>query len=157
MVTLRATLVIFLMLLQSCYTILWGKIETCNVSITQVIITFSLSVLISFLSSLFFNFPGASAMGREVWKMKSLPAHSAACRKASATVQVRNIQQNCKGDWFKNKHSSILITPLLSCRKALCQTHWLSNHLVTSVVSTTAGTAHCPVTEKQVSVLLDLC
>lgn len=50
----------------------------------QVVITFSLSVLISFLSSLFFNFPGASAMGREVWKMKSLPAHSAACRKVSA-------------------------------------------------------------------------
>lgn len=63
----------------------------------QIIITFSLSVLISFLSSLFFNFPGASAMGREVWKMKSLPAHSAACRKVSAIIEVRNIYKNFKG------------------------------------------------------------
>lgn len=55
-------------------------------------------MLISFLSSLFFNFPGASAMGREVWKMKSLPAHSAACRKASAKAEVRNIYKNCKGN-----------------------------------------------------------
>lgn len=67
------------------------------VRIMQTIITFSLSVLISFLSSLFFNFPGASAMGREVWKMKSLPAHSAACRKASAITEVRKIYKNCKG------------------------------------------------------------
>lgn len=67
------------------------------VRIMQTIITFSLSVLISFLSSLFFNFPGASAMGREVWKMKSLPAHSAACRKVSAITEVRNIYKNYKG------------------------------------------------------------
>lgn len=43
--------------------------------------TFSLSVLINFLSSLFFSFPGASAMGREVWNRKSFPAHSAAWKR----------------------------------------------------------------------------
>lgn len=40
--------------------------------------TFSLSVLTSFLSSLFLSFPGASAVGKEEWKMKSFPGHSAA-------------------------------------------------------------------------------
>lgn len=43
--------------------------------------TFSLSVPISFLSSLFFSFPGASAMGSEVWNKNNLPAQSAACRR----------------------------------------------------------------------------
>jgi hypothetical protein len=33
-----------------------------------------LSVLTSFLSSRFFNFPGASAVGMEAWKMMELPA-----------------------------------------------------------------------------------
>jgi len=37
-------------------------------------------VLISFLSSLFFSLPGASAVGMEDWKMKSFPLHSAAWR-----------------------------------------------------------------------------
>lgn len=40
--------------------------------------TFSLSVLISFLSSLFLSFPGASAVGKEEWKMNSFPGQSAA-------------------------------------------------------------------------------
>lgn len=43
-------------------------------------LTFSLSVLTSFLSSLFFSLPGASAVGMDDWKMKSLPLHSAAWR-----------------------------------------------------------------------------
>lgn len=43
--------------------------------------TFSLSVPISFLSSLFFSFPGASAIGSEVWNTNNLPAQSAACRR----------------------------------------------------------------------------
>ena len=43
--------------------------------------TFSFSVLISFLSSLFFSFPGASAVGMDEWKMNSLPLHSAVWRK----------------------------------------------------------------------------
>ena len=44
------------------------------------LLTFSLSVLTSFLSSLFFSLPGASAVGMEEWKMKSFPLHSAAWR-----------------------------------------------------------------------------
>lgn len=35
-------------------------------------------MLTSFLSSLFFSFPGASAVGMDEWKMKSFPLHSAA-------------------------------------------------------------------------------
>lgn len=42
------------------------------------VLTFSFSVLTSFLSSLFFSLPGASAVGMDEWKMKSLPLHSAA-------------------------------------------------------------------------------
>lgn len=45
--------------------------EQCNV------LTFSFSVLTSFLSSLFFSLPGASAVGMEEWKMNSFPLHSA--------------------------------------------------------------------------------
>lgn len=45
----------------------------------QLAPTFSLSVLISFLSSLLRSFPGASAVGREEWKMSSFPGQSAAC------------------------------------------------------------------------------
>lgn len=86
----------------------------------QVIITFSLSVLISFLSSLFFNFPGASAMGREVWKMKSLPAHSAACRKENAIAQVRNIYKNYKQNY--DSRTSIQAFSSLYVRKALSDT-----------------------------------
>lgn len=44
------------------------------------LLTFSLSVLTSFLSSLLFSLPGASAVGMDEWKMKSFPLHSAACR-----------------------------------------------------------------------------
>lgn len=44
-------------------------------------LTFSLSVLTSFLSSLFFSLPGASAVGMEEWNMKSFPLHSAAWRR----------------------------------------------------------------------------
>jgi hypothetical protein len=40
---------------------------------------FSFSVPSSFLSSLFFNFPGASAIGNEEWKTNSFPGHSEAC------------------------------------------------------------------------------
>lgn len=96
------------------------------VQIMQTIITFSLSVLISFLSSLFFNFPGASAMGREVWKMKSLPAHSAACRKVSAITEVRNIYKNYKGscDSRTNIWAILLITLLMS--RWFYQTHRLT-------------------------------
>lgn len=36
----------------------------------------------SFLSSLFFSLPGASAVGMDDWKMKSFPLHSAAWRAA---------------------------------------------------------------------------
>lgn len=46
--------------------------------LAELTLTFSLSVPISFLSSLFFSFPGASAMGREVWNTNSFPAQSAA-------------------------------------------------------------------------------
>lgn len=42
-------------------------------------LTFSLSVFTSFLSSLGFSFPGASAVGSEEWKMNSFPGQSAAC------------------------------------------------------------------------------
>lgn len=42
------------------------------------VLTFSFSVLTSFLSSLFFSLPGASAVGMDEWKRKSLPLHSAA-------------------------------------------------------------------------------
>lgn len=55
--------------------------------------TFSLSVLISFLSSLFRSFPGASAVGREEWKMSSFPGQFAACKshgKASLREQKVN-------------------------------------------------------------------
>lgn len=42
------------------------------------VLTFSFSVLTTFLSSLFFSLPGASAVGMDEWKMKSFPLHSAA-------------------------------------------------------------------------------
>jgi len=48
---------------------------------------FSFSVPSSFLSSLFFNFPGASAIGNEEWNTNSFPGHSEAC------VQNCKIQQ----------------------------------------------------------------
>ena len=48
-----------------------------------IIITFSLSVPSSLRSSLFFSFPGASIVGREVWKIYSRPHRSADLRASS--------------------------------------------------------------------------
>lgn len=87
--------------------------------------------------------------------MKSLPAHSAACRKASAIAQVRTITKTVREtviqvQVFEHPHYFT----------SLCQEgyhiHRLSDHLVTSVVSNTGSTAYLSVTEKQASVLLDL-
>lgn len=47
--------------------------------LVQIYPTFSFSEPRSFLSSLFFNFPGASEMGRDEWKTNSLPEIPAAC------------------------------------------------------------------------------
>lgn len=64
-------------------------------------------------------------MGREVWKMKSLPAHSAACRKVSAITEVRNTYKNCKGSCdsrtFKQPHDSFNIRVTLPDTWAHCQ------------------------------------
>ena len=57
--------------------------------------TFSLSVPNNFLSSLFFNFPGASAMGRDEWKMISFPAIPA-CYKRNGKKEVKFVRLNEK-------------------------------------------------------------
>lgn len=69
-------------------------------------LTFSFSVPSSFLSSLFFSFPGASAMGSEVWNMYSFPLRSAdlsasspACMTGPSTVSVSRDSENISGIW----------------------------------------------------------
>lgn len=62
-----------------------GKIFLYNGGVQSQSHTFSLSVLINFLSSLFFSFPGASAIGKDVWNRNSFPAHSAAWGQRQAT------------------------------------------------------------------------
>ena len=52
--------------------------------------TFSFSEPSSFLSSLFFNLPGASAIGKDEWKTKSFPEIPAACEKTTLLVDKFN-------------------------------------------------------------------
>ena len=59
----------------------------------------SFSVPSSFLSSLFFNFPGASAIGNEEWNTNSFPGHSEAC------VQNCKIQQLLLDNTHAKKNS----------------------------------------------------
>lgn len=58
------------------------RIQIRGTTDIKKVLTFSLSVFTSFLSSLFFSLPGASAVGMDEWKMKSFPLHSAAWRAA---------------------------------------------------------------------------
>lgn len=69
----------------------WNQPAVLPVSkhISGLLLTFSLSVLTSFLSSRFFSLPGASAVGMEEWKMKSFPLHSAAWR-AEEVMRLRH-------------------------------------------------------------------
>lgn len=65
----------------------WIKICFKDLALNQIGIyhTFSLSVASNLRSSLFFSFPGASAIGNEEWNTKSFPATSAACEETTVT------------------------------------------------------------------------
>lgn len=53
-------------------------------------------MLTTFLSSRFFSLPGASAVGMEEWKMKSLPLHSAAWKgKSDEREQIAERKKKC--------------------------------------------------------------
>lgn len=72
------------------------------------LLTFSFSVPTSFLSSLFFSLPGASAVGMEEWKMKSFPLHSAAWREENDDGERKDLKKK-----DRTKVCSVLLPDML--------------------------------------------